>query len=100
MHKEPQEAEIITQPEGFDYKERYEYYATTTKKVSPFAWIVSILALFFSLIPFFGVVFAIFALIVALVKKVPIILSLFALFIACAVTSFVLFIVWIISLIL
>lgn len=90
------EAEIINEPEGFSYKERYETYSTQTKQVSSFAWIVSIASLFFSLIPVFGFIFALVAFIIAIIKKIPPVLPVIALIISGFVTSIFLLIVMLI----
>jgi hypothetical protein len=99
MPKDIPEAEIVSQPEGFKYKYQYKEYSETTKKVSKFAWIVSLLSLVFSIVPVFGFAFALFALVIAAIKKVPLFIPFVSLFIASFVTSFVLFIAWLISLI-
>lgn len=99
MTKNPPEAEVISQPEGFHYRDQYQQYSRKTKDVSAFAWSVSFLALLLSFVPIIGFIFALFALVVALIKKVTVIIPLVALFISSTVTMFVLFIAWIISLI-
>ena len=90
VKKEVIEAEIIEEPKGFNYKEKYYEYSTETKKVSRFAWVIALLSLPFSLIPIFGFIFAIFAFIVCQVKKVPVILPFFALLVSGIITAFVL----------
>jgi uncharacterized membrane protein len=84
------EAEVIEEPKGFNYKQKYYEYSTETKKVSTFAWIIALLSLPFSLVPIFGFIFAIFAFIVCQVKKVPPILPLISLIVSGIITSFVL----------
>ena len=99
MTKNPPEAEIIHQPDGFHYKEQYRESSQKTKQISAFAWSISFLSLVFSIIPIFGFIFAIFAFIVALIKKVPVFIPLISLLIASFVSMFVLSIAWLISLI-
>jgi uncharacterized membrane protein len=97
--KEVIEAEIIEEPKGFNYREKYYEYSEETKKVSKFAWIIALLSLPLSLIPIFGFIFAIFAFIVCQVKKVPVILPFFALLVSGIITAFVLVISAFLSLI-
>lgn len=94
MSKKVIEAEVLEEPEGFTYKERYSEYSTTTKKISGFAWTVSFLSLIFSIIPVIGFFFAWFAFFVNIIKKVPPILPIIALIISGFITSFFLLIVW------
>jgi hypothetical protein len=98
MTKNPPEAEVITQPEGFYYKEQYREYSRKTKNISTFAWTIGFLSLLFSFIPIFGLIFSIFAIIVALIKKTPVFIPIIAFIIASFVTTFVLMIAWLFSL--
>ena len=55
------EAEIISEPEGFSYKQKYSSYSKRAKKTSKFAWTVAVISLPLSLVPIIGFIFAIFA---------------------------------------
>ena len=99
MTKNPPEAEVIHEPEGFYYKEHYKEYTQKTKEISGFAWTMGFLSLLFCLIPVFGFIFALFALIVALIKKTPVFLPIISLVISSVVTMFILTIAWLFSLI-
>jgi len=97
--KEVIEAEIIEEPKGFNYKQKYYEYSAETKKVSNLAWIIALLSLPFSLVPIFGFIFAVFAFILCQIKKVPAFIPFVSLIISGLVTSFVLVISAFISLI-
>lgn len=93
MKKQAIEAEIVSQPDGYSYKERYTTYAEQTKKVSVFAWIMGLLSLAFSLIPVFGFIFALIALVISLIKKTIPILPILALIISGFITTLFLLVV-------
>lgn len=93
MPKQAIEAEVISQPEGYSYKERYTTYSEQTKKVSVFAWIMGLLSLAFSLIPVFGFIFGLIALTISLIKKTAPVLPILALIISGFITTLFLLVV-------
>ena len=99
MPKDIQEAEIVKEADGFNYKHQYREYSQKTKEISTFSWTISFLSLLFSIVPIFGFFFALFALAVAAIKKTPLFIPIISLFIASTATMIVLFISWVLSLI-
>lgn len=83
------EAEVVEEPEGFSYKQKYSSYSNQAKSTSKFAWVVALISLPMSLVPVIGFIFAIFALLVCIFKKVTPILPFISLIIAGVITAFV-----------
>lgn len=96
-HSSAIEAEIVTEPQGFSYRQKYNTYNYEAKSISKIAWIFGLLSLPFALIPVFGFLFAAIALVVNLVKRTPPILPVIALVISGLITSFFLILSFIIS---
>ena len=94
MPKEIIEAEVIEEPKGFKYRESYTTYSSQAKGTSGFVWSITILSLFFSLIPIFGFIFAWIAFFANIIKKIPPVLPIVALVVSGFITTLFLFIVW------
>lgn len=99
MAKDIIEAEIIEEPKGFTYKERYSSYTKQAKRTSGLVWAITLLSLFFSLIPIFGFVFAWIAFFINVIKKIPPVIPIISLIISSFITTGFIFIVWILRLI-
>ena len=94
------EAEIISEPEGFSYKQKYSSYSKRAKKTSKFAWTVAVISLPLSLVPIIGFIFAIFAFLVCVFKKITPVLPFVSLIISGFITAFVLVISALINIVL
>lgn len=84
---------------GTQYRQKYTEYSTEVRKISPGAFLVSLLALLLSIIPIIGTTFALFAMLVAKLRHASMILAVIAFIISCVSTTVFLLIVWVFRLI-
>ena len=99
MSKKIIEAEIIEEPKGFKYKERYTKYTQDSKNYPSFVTYINLLSIVFSFIPVFGFIFAWFAFAINIFKKIPPIIPVIALIISGFISATFTLIVWVFRLI-